>query len=229
MASGKGLVLGLDSSNSPLLVVLADGDKQYSVRRSGVKQERLLFPAINAVLKKADATLQDIATVFFIRGPGRFTGIRISITFASMMSFLNRSKVMSTTVFQVIRYQTTHSLKFKHWQKQNPKGHLAVVLHAFREEYFLQLYDGANQAPMWLSREKLLEVLAQYPAPLFIAGTDKDAQPLDVLLGGGYTLADFKHCVIHPKTLIALSADETYRINALEPLYLKPARFELSK
>ena len=140
----------MDSSSSPLLLVLEKEGKIYSVRRKGIKQEKLLFPALNTLLRKADSNLQDINRIFLIRGPGRFTGIRISLTFASMMKYLNHTEVRGATLFEALRFQAENSRAFKSWKQQHPDGALAVVLHAFREEYFLQIFDEQNTAPAWL-------------------------------------------------------------------------------
>ena len=174
MSSGKEITLVLDTSGSPLLAAASDGKKSASARRKGVKQERLLFPAVERVLGKLGAFLPDVKKVFVIRGPGRFTGIRISLTFASMMQALNGALPCGATMFEVIYKQASESKRFTVWKAQNPQGVLAVVLHAFREEYFLQFFDSEDSAPVWLSRKELLEKLASYDKPLFVAGSDKD-------------------------------------------------------
>jgi len=140
---------------------------------------------------------------------------------------LNQTVVCGATLFEVLRAQVTVSRSFKRWQKNNPTGVLAVILHAFREEYFLQIFDAKNAGPQWLSREELLAQLSTYAVPLFIAGTDKNFAPLNELLGNAYALATYKDCRVQAKTLVALAQDEKWVKNALEPLYLKPARFEL--
>ena len=145
----------MDTSGSPLLLTVKKGDKIFSVRRKGVKQEKLLFPALESLLAKAGAQMEDIGQIFIIRGPGRFTGIRISLTFASMMQFLNKTQVRGATMFEVLARQAETSRAFAAWKKQNPQGALAVVLHAFREEYFLKIFDEEKQGPAWLSREEL--------------------------------------------------------------------------
>ena len=99
MQSGKKITLAMDTSASPLLLCAEKDGKIFSVRRKGVKQEKLLFPALQALLAKAGAELQDIGRIFIIRGPGRFTGIRISLTFASMLKYLNQTDVRGATVF----------------------------------------------------------------------------------------------------------------------------------
>ena len=227
MSGIKDVIIGLDTSSSPLVAVVERGGKKYASRRKGVKQERLLFPVLKQLLTKAGADLTHTAKVPIIRGPGRFTGIRISLTFASMLKYLSGAKVYGTTVFEAVRLQVAASKRFLTWKAQNPSGSLAVVLHAFREEYFLQIFNAQSEAPQWLSREELLARLAARKEPLFVAGADKEHTPLEALLEGRYPLADFKDCIVRPETLVAIAQNEAYQKDALEPLYLKPARFEL--
>lgn len=217
----------MDTSNSPLLLAVEKDGKLFTARRKGIKQEKLLFPLLRSLLQKAGVELTDIARIFIIRGPGRFTGIRIALTFASMLEMLGGCEVKGATLFEVIYRQVLALRAYKTWQKQHPQGAVAVVLHAFREEYFLQIFDGKKSAAQWLSREELLHTLAAYAQPLFVAGTDKEFTPLTHLLGDRYTLAPYKACRVQAATLAALAREAKWAHNALEPLYLKPARFEL--
>ena len=226
MQPRKTVMLGLDSSSAPLLIAACNEGKTAACRRSGIKQERLLFPAVHQALGKVGGTLQDVGRVFIVRGPGRFTGIRIALTFASMLKYLNNTEVYGATVFEILREQVQHSRAFQTWKKVHAHGALGVVLHAFRQEYFLQIFDDKNAAPQWLSYEELNNRLAGYPAPLFLAGTGADKAPLESFLKGPYTFAPQEDCVVRPKTLLTLCAQGTRSEQALEPLYLKPARFE---
>ena len=219
--------LVMDTSSSPLLLALEKEGKLYTARRKGIKQEKLLFPVLCQLLGQAEAQLSDISRILIVRGPGRFTGIRIALTFASMMQMLNKTQVRGVTLFEVLRAQVTAGRAFQKWQAQNPTGVLAVILHAFREEYFLQIFDSKHRGPQWLSREELLAQLASYPSALFLAGTDKAFAPLDELVGPLYFLAPYKECCVQPGMLVQLSRDKRWADHALEPLYLKPARFEL--
>lgn len=227
MQQNGGAIVGLDSSGSTLTVAVSFGGKTCTRRRKGIKQERLLFPALKSALSACQATMTDIGRVFIVRGPGRFTGIRISLTFASMLKYLNHAQVRGATLFEVLRKQTETSASFKQWKKAHPTGVLGIVLHAFREEYFLQFFDENNSAPLWLSREELLKRLESYARPLFLAGSAKEDQPLPTLLGTAFTYAAEKDCFVRPATLLAMAQEDAWAENALEPLYLKPARFEL--
>lgn len=219
-----GCTLVMDTSASPLLLALEKDGHLFSARRAGIKQEKLLFPLLHQLLAKAHASLPDISRVLIIRGPGRFTGIRIALTFASMMQMLNHTRILGVTLFDVLSYQAQHTRSYQAWRKQHPTGRCAVVLHAFREEYFLQVL---GETPQWLSREELLRQLAACASPLFVVGTDKEFKPLDTLLGNQYTLAPYRACRVQARTLLQLAQADKWAENALEPLYLKPARFEL--
>lgn len=229
MQQGRMITLGLDTSGPSILVCASDGEKIYSFHHKGIKQEQFLLPLVQRALAKAGASLQDVGRVFFVRGPGRFTGIRISLTFASMLASLNGAQVRSATLFDILRVQAENSPAYAKWKAEAPNGVLAVVLHAFREEYFLQIFDGSGQGPKWLSKEELLVHLALSDRPLFCVGTDKDGESLNMLLGDKYRLAPMADSLVRPQTLMDLSQNAKYSENALEPLYLKPARFELGR
>ena len=225
----KQITLSIDSSGPQFTAGIFDGKKIYSMQRSGIKQEQFFLPVIERVLAKAGAKLEDVAHICLVRGPGRFTGLRISITFASMMQMLNGTKVSGATLFDLLEQQVHVSPAFISWKAKYPLGISAVVLHAFREEYFLQFFDGTGAGPQWLSKEELLIQLAAREEPIFIAGTDKEGACLSALLGNKYRLAPRVDSRLRVQTLLNLAKNPIYNKNALEPLYLKPARFELGK
>ena len=229
MAKPKQITLGVDSSGPTLAVCASDGTKITALHHTGIKQEQFLLPLVQRLLQKAGGELTDVKKVFIVRGPGRFTGIRISLTFASMLKYLNGASVSGATLFDILRCQANQSRSFAAWKKENPSGVLAVVLHAFREEYFLQIFDGSGSGPVWLDKAELLARLGARKEPLYCAGTDRDGTSLAELLGDKYRLAPLAECRVQPQTLINLSADPSYEKDALEPLYLKPARFELGR
>ena len=225
----QGVKLALDSSGPTLTVGVQKGNNLYSVRHTGIKQEQFFLPLAERALAKAGASLSDIKEVFFVRGPGRFTGIRISLTFASMLQHLNGAQVASATLFEILYKQVQSSVSFAKWQAENAQGSVAIILHAFREEYFLQFFDAANAGPQWLGRGELLQKLAAHKGPLYLAGTDRDGNSLAGLVGDGYRLAPMADSKVRIQTLLEMADNPIYRKNALEPLYLKPARFELGK
>ncbi|MCL2888387.1 MAG: tRNA (adenosine(37)-N6)-threonylcarbamoyltransferase complex dimerization subunit type 1 TsaB [Elusimicrobia bacterium] len=222
------IILALDTTSSPLLAAVSRAGKTAGVKKSGIKQEEFLFPSIKKALAKTGADLKDVTKVFFIKGPGRFTGIRIGMTTATMLRSLNNAEAASATMFEVLRRGAEKSREYKTWLAKNPDGKIAVVLHAFREEYFLQIF-GLTE-PMWMTKEDLFKYLSGVKTPLFIIGFDRDRTPLNELFKNfNYTLGSQKFSRVTPALLIEIAKIKSFEPGTLEPLYLKPARFELGK
>lgn len=222
MQSDKKITLVLDSSSAPLTAAISAGGRVYSGKKSGIKQEEYLFTMLKKLLAKAGCSLNDVNNFFFIKGPGRFTGIRISITLASMLAEITGTHIASASVFDILKYQAEKSAAYKKWKAANPGGVIAVITHAFRDEYFIAVYDG-NQQPQWLASDALLARLNAYDKPLFIVGRDAEK-----ILPAKFAVAPAALNKVQPRAMLAFAAAAPPpRADVLEPLYLKPARFEL--
>ncbi|MEW6041386.1 MAG: tRNA (adenosine(37)-N6)-threonylcarbamoyltransferase complex dimerization subunit type 1 TsaB [Elusimicrobiota bacterium] len=143
-------ILGLDTTGSRLKIALMTPDGKFkSLVRKELNQETLLFPFIDRLINSSGLKLTDISKICAIRGPGRFTGIRIGLTFARMMNALTGIKVVGLTAFEVLAYQAVNSPDFKLWQSQihlesGKGGLIAVLLHAFKTEYYCQIYKWSR-------------------------------------------------------------------------------------
>lgn len=220
------LTLMLDSSSAPLMAVLFSEGKIYSAVKDGIKQEEILFPLLKKLYKKAGKTLKDTKNFFFIKGPGRFTGIRIGVTLASVLAEINGTNIASADIFNVLGPAVSESDSFKKWQAQNPHGKAVIILPAFREEYFVSFIG--SKAPKWLNFEALQTELSACKVPLFLAGWAAEKQLLKKYFGKSFSYSKINF--LTPQML--LSAAQKYlgtqtKEEVLTPLYLKPARFEL--
>lgn len=220
------LTLVLDSSSAPLMAAVFSEGKVYHATKDGIKQEELLFPLLNRLYKKAGKKFKDTKNFFFIKGPGRFTGIRIGVTLASVLAEINGTNIASADIFNVLGPAVLGSADFKKWHTKNPKGKAVIILPAFREEYFVS-FIGTN-IPKWLNIEDLNKELSAQKVPLFLAGWAGAKEQLKKYFGKNYTYS--KVNFLTPEILFA--AAKKYlgtqtKEEVLTPLYLKPARFEL--
>ena len=79
------IILAVDATGDDLTAALDSGGKVYAVRRSGKKpHDEALLPAVEGLLKRAKISWDDLDAVAAASGPGRFTGIRIGLSFAAM-------------------------------------------------------------------------------------------------------------------------------------------------
>ena len=221
-----GLTLMLDSSSAPLTAVLFSDGKIYSAAKDGIKQEELLFPLLKKLYKKAGKNFKDTQNFFFIKGPGRFTGIRIGVTLASVLAEINDTNIASADIFKVLEPAVLNSPGFKKWQSKNPDGKIVIILPAFREEYFVSMQG--EDMPKWLNIEDLNKVLSAQKEPLFLAGWAGAKEPLKKYFGKNYTYSKVNFLTSE----ILFEAAKKYlgsqtKEEVLTPLYLKPARFEL--
>ena len=219
----KNLTLLLDSSSVPLTCAISDGKKLYCASKQGIKQENYLFPLLKKLLKKFKAELKDIDSCLFVKGPGRFTGIRIGITLASMLKEFAGVKVASLSVFDILKYQVQNAKEYK-----KEYGNIMVILPAFRKEYFLSFKDKE----IWTTEEEISALLKKQKTPIFICGWGSEGQSLNKIFA-------CKKAVFAPGKLNKISFEALAKLapkycgkqkltDVFTPLYLKPARFELT-
>ena len=141
MAKKEKIIIGLSTAGSNIKIALKNAAGKFRIKSvKEFNQEKVFFKIIEKLLSFEKAELKDIGGICVVKGPGRFTGIRISLTFASMMKALIGIKVFTVTAFEILAFQAFKSLAFKKWlaKAKNPK--IVVILHAFKKEYFLQIF-----------------------------------------------------------------------------------------
>ncbi len=81
-------LLAFDTSTETMFIAVTDGQqtRQYTAD-GGAKTSAALIPAIMALLKEANLTLQQLDAIVFGRGPGSFTGLRTACSVAQGLAF----------------------------------------------------------------------------------------------------------------------------------------------
>lgn len=81
-------ILCVDAAADVLTVAVERDGKVFRAARKGAnRHDDDLWPAVDAALKKARLRLEDLDAVAAAAGPGRFTGIRIGLSFAAAAGF----------------------------------------------------------------------------------------------------------------------------------------------
>lgn len=245
MAKEK-IILGLSTAGSRIKMALKNISGKYRVKSvKEFNQEKVFFKIIEKLLSFEKAQLKDIGGICVVKGPGRFTGIRISLTFASMMKALIGIKVFTITAFEVLAFQVFENLNFKKWaaKAKNPK--IVVILHAFKKEYFLQVFSSSIVGalpkslsepiarklpammgePEWLDEEVVKKRIEGIKGDIYIIGDTEEDGDIYRLAPKRAEKAPLKISKIMPENIIKtglIKKDE-----AVSPLYLKPARYEM--
>ena len=95
----------LDSSNTKLAVGIArDGTLLESIiYEAWQEQSEHMIPEINSLLEKYGVDRNDIESVMVAVGPGSYTGVRISITIAKIISVALGVKVYPVSSLQILK------------------------------------------------------------------------------------------------------------------------------
>ena len=88
--------LFVDSSSKYLYIDVIDKDLKYSFNRMGKNDHsEMLVSSLEEYLKELKYTVNDIEEIYIGRGPGSYTGVRISGTFGKTISFIKNLKFYS--------------------------------------------------------------------------------------------------------------------------------------
>lgn len=229
MSDKDAIAAGLYTSGSRIIIALEHDGKISHYKRKLFSQETALFPALERLMP-AGKSVRDIKEICASKGPGRFTGIRIALTVAGTLNVLSGASICTATTFDIMALQAADSISFA---RKFPKGGMiAVLLHAFREEYFCAFYDARPgeipvlvKDPAWLRREEAEKLLKSVRKPFFCIADEEERPGIYELLPKRAVQAPKGISRILPEYLIY--APRVMGSPDLKPLYLKLAKFEL--
>jgi len=223
------VILGLCTSGTRLKIAAAAGARTAQAQKKVFNQEKFLFALVRKTLAAAGAELRQVGMVCAARGPGRFTGIRISLTLAGTLKALAGASVRTATLFEILALQAANTPHFKKWAGAGGRR-LAALVHAFKDEYFCQFFSAGplprpDGEPVWLKAEELRALLAAQPGPLYAVADAEEEPGIYGLLPPAAARAPRAVSKILPAFVI--KAALAYKNPTLKPLYLKPAKYEL--
>ena len=139
------LTAGICTSGSRVKLSALAAGKFYNISKKALNQEKVLFPMFDCLLGGCSARLTDISTLCVITGPGRFTGLRVGLTFASVLKTLAGVQVYSSTLFDILAGQAAASKEFQAWTAGKKEPLIVALVHAFKDEYFCQAFQVSGQ------------------------------------------------------------------------------------
>lgn len=217
------LKLGLCTCLKHLSLAVSNGEKTLERSFEYLNQEEIIFGELKKMASLCGGSFNDFDTIVSVNGPGRFTGMRISYTFASVYKIMSRKKVFSATVHDCLAFNAFSFCK-------NEKD-LAVISRAFRDEFYLSYYniEKGRLKPKshiyWLKKEEIIRKLNKFGG--MVIGEKKDYPEIYSLLKDGSKIADDKISQILPGKII--EAGLYFGKKDFKPLYIKPAKYESLK
>ncbi|AAM67869.1 tRNA (adenosine(37)-N6)-threonylcarbamoyltransferase complex dimerization subunit type 1 TsaB [Buchnera aphidicola] len=114
------IILAIDTSIDHCSVAVYKKKVIYSLSENCKKEHTIkILPMIKKVLMNAKITLKDLNYVAFSKGPGKFTGIRISIGIAQSLSLSLKIPIFGISTLSILAQ--------KAWRKYKKKQILVAV------------------------------------------------------------------------------------------------------
>ena len=218
-------LLAFDTTGERLGLALDDGGRvRRRLERGGRDQDEVLQGAVDRLLKAAGLALSDIDAFVAVTGPGRFTGIRVGLTFATVLAKALGKKAVGVSWFEACAWRVFALAG---------EGELIVAaVPGWKGEFFFQVFRREQDRPRplhpprWarpedLSRElkaDLGEAEARFVGP---AGPAMLEHARGAAAAGGPLAA----VDLLPPAKARLAAAD---VDELAPLYVKPPHYEKS-
>jgi len=201
--------LFIDTSSSLAMCSLMNTDLNLCSLKylnSSFSHSEKLFKLIDTALNEQSITLKDIDTIFYIAGPGSFTGLRISY---SVVLGFKRSlglNIKGLNLLDVLldNLKAINSLR-------------ASIIKSSQEEYFIKAIDSNNKIILnecLLNKDELISFL-KANANISINGDTtsfKDLKNINILDQKNFNLTN-------PYSMFEMAKEKFYD----EPIYLKNA------
>lgn len=222
-------ILALETSaKSVSCAVVEDGAPLASAYQcTGLTHSRTLLPMVDAMLKNADLTIDDMDALAIAAGPGSFTGLRIGIAAVKGLAWAADKPCLGISTLEAMAENIAHL-----------NGLVVGAMDARRAQVYNAVFEAKDGVLTRLTPDRAIS-LEDLCAQL----TGKD-QPITVLGDGGMLCQRYltKHgvkCSLAPAALLyqnavgvglaaerAYARGETVSAQELLPVYLRPAQAE---
>jgi len=223
------IILALDTTGERLSLAIGEGERTLAQSsRPGRPHDELLFPELDRLLRRARRSLREIGALAVASGPGRFTGVRIGMTFAAVLARALERPVAAVSLLEAAAHRACAA--------ELGDALLCAALPGIRDEVFLQFFRRsrgvlkAAAKPLWappqdaarLLREasRTADVLLCGPAASHALALARPSARLRIIPGSQRPLAAADILSVARARLPGGGR------SALVPLYLKPANYE---
>ena len=215
------MILGADTSTSNTSIALLTDDGISEINFYGNKpNSNLLFSYFDYLMTTAQISINDIECLAIGKGPGSFTGLRISFAAFKTLSQCNDIPIALVDPFDamLIPYR-------------NLSGTIAVLLTARKGHAFASFYTDSKRVGTveYLNNKEIKNVLNKSKAPVYILGSYAaeylEFDPESVILSEKKgPLASEIVKIGYEK----FKNNDTVNFEEAEPFYLRPSYAELS-
>ena len=215
-------ILALETSaKSVSCAVVEDGAPLASAYQcTGLTHSRTLLPMVDAMLKNADLTIDDMDALAIAAGPGSFTGLRIGIAAVKGLAWAADKPCLGISTLEAMAENIAHL-----------NGLVVGAMDARRAQVYNAIFEAAAGELRRLTEDRAISIEELYAD---LAKIDKK-----IILCQRYLTEHGVKCSLAPAALLyqnavgvglaaerAYARGETVSAQELLPVYLRPAQAE---
>lgn len=229
------LALGIDTATRLGSLALARDGAVLGVEtivedaaRGSAEHSAELGPALDRLLERCGARLDELGGLGVGLGPGSYTGLRVGVAFAKGLEFGLRVPLVGVPSFEAMAARVTRDAC------RGFEGTICTLVDARMGAIYAGLYKATTDAVQvvrepWVSKEG--EFVLDVEGPLLFAGPDDAVM---AKLGARFDKAPFRQAYPDARytalraAQLLTTAQPRERFANIEPYYLRPSFAELS-
>lgn len=209
-------LLAIDTSTEQASIALLANGTLFSKEQGSQKTHaQVLLPLIDALLKRAGITLDQLNGIVFGCGPGNFTGLRIACSIAKGLAYAQNLDLYPVSSLAALSWAVRKQVN----DKDVP---VLAVLDARMGELYWAFYTDNYCSKEQVSKAQ--DILVQTDSPLIITGTGIDTYwkdlPESVKARSLSSLTLFPSALAMIELVLALNL-KPVPIEEAEPLYIR--------
>ena len=146
-------MLAYDTSSDVLSVALFEGPRRLAGFNSPLftRHSSALVPAIDRLLRKARVKPKELNCIAVGLGPGSFTGLRVWVTTAKVLSYVTGAKLVGVSSLEIIAAQA-----------KTTRGNIVVLVDARKGKVYAGCYRKNTQGTLQVIRAPALTDAASF-------------------------------------------------------------------
>lgn len=216
----KNNILALDASTEALSLALQyEGKLYHHFEVCPQQHSQKILPLVDKLLGEAGVKLQQLDAIAFGRGPGSFTGVRISVAIAQGLAYAAKLPVIGVSTLQAMAQQAI--------EESGAKQVLSAIDARMGELYFAQFSATGDGLAVCLGGETVVkpEELDLEGKAGVAVGTGWGAYP--ALLEGNDAIARAENIALPDARFmlkqaeLSLASGEAVSADKAEPVYVR--------
>lgn len=219
MNDAKKLTLAINTASSKTSIAIFEGENLLieNCWISKNDEAEKLMPSIKKLLKKRE--FAEIERVIVVKGPGSFTGLRIGVTVANTIAYLNKCELFAVDTCEYLWAGLAEDFA-------DAKSLALLIFAGEKGVYVSQNFENAEKAKL-VNLPDLIEYLKEQKITKYFGDISKDQKK--VLEGFEEVEIKDSFGTIVGKIIAKISEGNLKQVPIVEPIYVKKPAITESK